>query len=127
MLSYVPIDAIRGRHLHALAESLNACPAAVRPSAKEMIEDLHANRTMLFETEEGIVVLSKQDNRLCIDAATTTAWRCNKLAADLKRLAAEWQCDTIETTVFDSRLAAAILRVGAQVESTTLVLAVGSN
>jgi hypothetical protein len=125
MLTFIPFSAIKGRHLAALAASLNACPEAVRPSARNLVQDLAADRSRLYElTADAIVVLSKQDNRLVIDAASMSIFDRLELIEGMAAICAEQQCDTIETTVFDSRLADAIKKVGGQVESITLVLPV---
>jgi hypothetical protein len=79
---------------------------------------------VLFEFPGGSMLVEKIDNRLHLTAFSSDAALKNAapLLEDVKRLAADWQCDTIETTVFDPRLASVICKLGGRVESQTVIL-----
>jgi hypothetical protein len=53
-------------------------------------------------------------------------WDRTNLADVLRKLAADWLCDKVQTTVFDKRLADAIVSIGGAIESYDLVLEVGT-
>lgn len=126
MITYVPFEKVTQRHLVWLANSLLAAPADNRPSAEDLSRAIFLETMRLFAWPSGCVLVGQSEKRLVLHA-----FGCDKLAgvpgpltADLKRLAADWQCDTIETTCFDSRLASVIQKLGGRVESQTLTLAV---
>lgn len=127
MITWVPFAAIEVRHLERVAESLLAAPADVRHSAADVMERLATGEWHLVEWENGLFIVHKEDNRLVIDATSCSVFQRKELAQALKRLAAGWLCDTIQTTVFDSRLADAIVNIGGQIESYDLVLRVGTS
>lgn len=130
MLRFVPFPEIDGVHLKMLAESLNACPEFHRPLGSDVIEDLQAGRAKMFEFDGGILVLSVEEHnltkqrRLMIDAWSGDGSIFHRVEAanDLRRIAADWQCDVIETLVFDLRLASAICSIGGRVESVCVTL-----
>lgn len=119
----MPFAEINARHLKQIAEVLQAQPVAVRHTERDFIQLLAAGRIRLFEFDEGIVCCHQDSGRLVIDATSCgklgLAW---KLLPDLKRLAADWLCDTIQTTVFKKQLADAIVKLGGRIESYDLVL-----
>lgn len=125
MIRHVPFEDVGERHLEWIVASCVAAPEAVRPSASDFLRALMLETMRLFEWDDGCVILGAREGRLVI-----WAFGCNKLTAprtlreDLRRLATDWECDTIETTVFDTRLASAITKLGARVESITLTLGV---
>jgi hypothetical protein len=124
MLSYVPLSAIDDKHLECILRSVDKCPEAIQVPAKEILEGIAAGTYTLFDWDGGCIVVGTHDKRLEIVAFSGGIFLRQDLAADLKRLAADWECDTIETRVFDPRLASAITKIGGQVESYMLTLAV---
>lgn len=126
MLQYVPWDDFDQRHIVWLANSLLACPADIRLSEHEILDDVRLGKKRLFEWPKGMVLVGTRDNRLVLwgfgSAPGLSMEECRLLATDLKRLAADWQCDTIETLCFDTRFASVITHLGGRVESMTLVL-----
>lgn len=125
MLTWVPFPDIGVRHIELLAKSLHAAPEPARMSVEYLIRELHQRRMRLFEYTGGLIVVHKDDKRLIIDALACEklgqAWLLEKA---LQKLAADWQCDTIKTTVFDERLARAIRKLGGRVEAIDLILPV---
>ena len=126
MFQFVPFESLTGDHLRAIAASINAAPADDQPCAKFIIEQLRNGNYRAFAYESGLVVVSKKANRLVLELMSASIWRRKDLASALRRLAADWECDTVETMVFDPRLADAIVKVGGQVESYIVTLPVGN-
>jgi hypothetical protein len=126
MLRFVDSADFQQRHLVGLANSLLAAPADTRYDVDYIIEALTRGTMRLFDWPNGLVLVSKRGQRLVLEGlwATRLLKDAITLADDLKRLAADWQCDTIETTCFDKRLARVIEKLGGRVESRTLTLAV---
>ena len=126
MIRFVPFSELQAWHLKKIAESLLVAPEAVRHSERDFVQRLAGGELQLYEYDEGIVVLHKEGSRLVLDAIACSklgeAW---KLVDDLRRLAAEWVCDTIFTTAFDKRLMTGIVKLGGSVESYDMVLTVG--
>lgn len=132
MLKFVPFDEIDSTHIRAIAESMTVCPEFHRPLADDVMADLKAGRAKLFAFEDGLMILSVEqhnvsgERRLLIDAwsGDGSIFRRAEAASDLRRIAADWQCDVIETLVFDLRLASAICSIGGHVESICVTLPV---
>lgn len=125
MLTYVPFEELDYLHLEQIAKSLLVAPPEVR--AKELLPRLQRKDLACFTWPDGLMLIGKLDNRLLIEAMSASIWGRQDLAKDLRRLAADWECDTIQTTVFDSRLASAIVKVGGQIESYDMILPVGTD
>lgn len=125
MIRWVPFSEINAWHLQHIAKSLQAMSASVRPSERDFVQQLAGGVLRLFEYDGGIVVCHAENNILWIDATScekvTKVW---KLLPWLKKLAADWLCDTIQTTVFSRQLADAIVKLGGRIESYDLVLGV---
>lgn len=126
MIRYIPFEDVTPQHLLWLAQSLISAPESQRPDAETFSRAIFLGTMRLFGWDTGCVLVGQRDSRLIL-----YAFGCDKLAgipapltADLKRLAADWQCDTIETTCFDPRLASVIQKLGGRVESQVLTLAV---
>lgn len=126
MLQYVPFEQLTSDHITRLAKSLMAAPEHARPLASEYLISMKERKMLLFEWPEGIALVGQRGNRLVLYAC-----QCDDLihtilpfVADLKKIAAEWQCDTIETIVFDPRLASAIRKLGGALESQLMTLPV---
>lgn len=126
MIRWVPASLVNQRHLQSLAGSLHAAPEDVRHDPKWIAEGLNSGALRLFEYDHGILLVHREDDRLVIDAMEASIFDRQSLAAVLKRLAADWLCDKVQTTVFDKRLADAIVNIGGRVESYDLVLEVGT-
>lgn len=127
MIRWIPPSLINQRHLQAIASSLHVCPEDARHDPVEFAQGLNAGHYRLFEYEHGIFVVHRENNRLVIDAMEASIWNRNSLALVIKQLAADWLCDKVQTTVFDKRLADAIVSIGGVVESYDLVLDVGTD
>ena len=128
MIRHVPLADLNNRHLVAIANNLLSQPKPVRQDTDDIIQALAEGQLQLYEFDFGIVLLGKRDDRLVLEGlyAENLLKIAEALAADLKRLAADWQCDTIETMVFDPRLASVIEKLGGRVESRVMILEVES-
>lgn len=124
MIRWVPFEAVSLKHLTPIAVSLVAQPEHCRLDKADLIDYLEAGIWRLFEWDGGLFIVHKEENRLVIDAMTASIWSRTQLAHDLKRLAADWLCDTVKTTVFDKRLADAIVKIGGRIESYDVILPV---
>ena len=126
MIMFVPFESIEQRHIVGLVNSAFAAPADNRMDLNQILKEIKDGTMRLFDWPHGIVLVSKNFNRLTIWALATNNLIKDgpQLTDDLKRLAAEWECDTIQTTCFDPRLTSVIQKLGGRVESTTLTLAV---
>jgi hypothetical protein len=128
MLTFVPPTMLSGKDLLLLSNSL--LRAAVWEPADEFMRKLHAGEAKAFRFPGGLLILEShkhpETTRLLITAFAGNAaiWKRCGLARELRLIAAEWKCDTIETTCFDARLAAAIVKIGGKVESVTVTLSV---
>lgn len=125
MIRWVPFKEINAWHLRQIATSLLVAPEPVRPDERDFIQQLAAGSMRLFEFDNGIIVVHTENGRLVVDAMSCSIWQRKALADDLRRLAADWLCDTIQTTVFDRRLADGIVKVGGRIESYDLILDAG--
>lgn len=128
MLEYVHISAVTDELLDAIMVSYAAAPPFDRPTKSEVRTNLVTQHSHLFRFGKGLTLVSVRavqgKRRLYIDAITQPGGNITAWAREMKRLAAEWLCDTIETTVFNPRLASAIERCGARQEAVVLVLQV---
>lgn len=128
MLTHVPLQDIQERHLEGLLLALQIVPDDVRLEAKHFLGAIAAGTMRLFEWRDGMVIISERDNRLVLETFCCepgiSMELVRSLTADLAQIAADWKCDTIETTVFNPHLASVIQKLGGRVESTTLTLAV---
>lgn len=128
MLQYVPWEALNQKHLVWLANSMLAAPESARLDINPLMNRLRDGIYRLFEFSGGCLLVGVRGSRLTLQAFCTDPGinmdLCRVLAADLKRLAADWQCDAIETICFDPRFASVIKHLGGRVESQTLVMEV---
>lgn len=124
MIEYVPFEGITDAQLRGIAASILAAPEDDRPDGLFVLSQLRRGVYRLFAWDCGLFVVSKKDKRLVIELMSASIWNRKDLAADLKRLAADWECDIVETMVFDSRLADAIVKVGGEVEAFVVILPV---
>lgn len=126
MFIYIPFSDVRQAHIVQLTNSLLAAPADIRPDLDDLLRAIMTGAMRLFECGDGVMLLGKSDNRLMIYAfaAETLLGKPKTIAADLKRLAADWECDMVETLVFDPRITSVIEKVGGRVESVTMILPV---
>lgn len=129
MLKHVPPWAIEEQHLRLLLAGLVA-PLAVRPDPHDILRRVHAKQAQMYTFPQGLLVLEvheREDNKALLITAfagPSAVFKRRALAQDLRRLAADWRCDTIETTVFDRRLSDAICSIGGKIESITVTLGV---
>lgn len=126
MLIYVPFEDIGPKQIERLAKSLLAAPAESRPTPGEYITSIRDGTRTLFEWDKGIALVGQRGQRLVLYAC-----QCDDLlhevlpfVEDLKKIAAEWECHTIETIVFDPRLASVIRKLGGALESQLMTLPV---
>lgn len=115
----------------ALAKSLNAAPEFERQSLVEVLKSVYAGEAEVWSWGNGLIVVeprvgADQTRRLNIVAFVGSGAIFSKggLADWLRKKAAAWGCDTIETIAYDPRLARAIESVGGSVESWNMVLKV---
>ncbi len=109
-----------------LRDSLNAAVGCEPIAPAEAYGKLLAGHWHMFEFRGGILCVEIKAPRMLIVAfaGVNLTRRFKQFAWWLKKLAAGYGCDMIETVVFDTRLSNAIRRAGATVESVTLVLEV---
>lgn len=134
-MKLVPLDELTGWHTRGLAASMLQAPADERDSPRELLLAIKQGRSWLYEFDGGLVLCSKRENILLLDALwceepvkgiRESAQRYSKLGTMLKQLAAEFKCDKIKTIVFDPRLACVIEHLGGYVESRVMTLPVES-
>jgi hypothetical protein len=109
-----------------------ACFAKLNPLEWRSADDIRAllaEGGLLFDVSgKGVVLVhvteAQGERRLMIDALNAPMAWIRGLVRDMQRLAADWNCTTIETTLFDPRLARAILLCGAEQEAVVLALPV---
>lgn len=128
MLTWVPAVYITRKHLKMLAESIHAAPEGARMDEHQLVLDLQTGKYRLFEWVDGCLVVAKVGSRLLLMhfCCHNLVKRLPSLVSEVQGIAADWECDKIETMCFDRRLTSAMQRLGAEVESTTLVLDVGN-
>jgi hypothetical protein len=132
MLTWLPPHALTRDHLVQLAESLNAAPAFELRDGMLLLSAIHHSLAHAFVLPgDGLMVLEPKvgvdgSRRLSIVAYSGTGaiFLRKGLVDDLRKVALEWGCDTIETMCYDPRLARAIEKVGGHVESICLTLGV---
>lgn len=127
MLMHVPFIEIGERHLEGIAKCLELRPPSEQTWGTLVLMELHAGTMHLFDWTTGFIVAAKRSTRLTMEAFCApeiSMEECRNLVSDLKRLAADWQCDTIETMVYDSRLTSVIHHLGGEIESWVMVLPV---
>jgi len=113
-----------------LEKAQEAAPAFYQQSAASLRENVKAGHTAAFWLDDGLTLLERHtangQHRLLIVGfyAPATGFRIRHFAKELQRIAAEWLCDTIETTCYSKRLVKAITLVGGQVESIQVTLKV---
>lgn len=118
---------ITDRHILGIAKSLHAAPEDVRHMPRAIIAAIIRGDAVLFEFgHDSIAVVSKDDNRLTIDCADFSVFDRRELGKICQQLAAEMACDIVQTTVFDKRLADAIVAIGGKVESYDMTLDLGT-
>ena len=128
MLKHVPYLALQEQHFFWLLQAEGAKPDHERRSPEELM--LAAKAWMLFEIERpggGIVAVERVGSRLVLHALTAPNFGASfrKAVAALRRLAADLECDAVETMVWDRRLARAMQNVGVRAEAVQMVLRVG--
>lgn len=126
MLRLVPFEQISGKHIEQIVASLNAAPVDIRIDGTALLRRLQSGHCGCYAWDNGLVVVGVAGNRLSLEAVSCGHLLKDaiNLTSDLKEIAAERRCDTIETMVFDARLASVIEKLGGRVESITLTLAV---
>lgn len=126
MFKWIAFEQIEERHVDWLSKSLLAAPEPDRPDVSDLLRSIMNRHALLFEFDCGIALCTKIDKRLRIDAFAADRYHAviKNLVADLRRLAADWECDTIVTFSFDPRLTSVIKHLGGSVESVTVTLPV---
>lgn len=92
----------------------------------DVARELLSGRWLPFALPDGMLAVEVVGERLCIRSLSVSNYigKARWLAGVMQRLAADLHCNTIETTTFDQRMTAAMVRLGARPESCTLVLKV---
>lgn len=126
MIRHVPFSDLNEQHLDWIAESVLVQPEEIRASSADFLRAIMQEKLRLFDWESGCLIVGIHEHRLILHALCChDLLHCAvQLADDLKRLAADWECDAVETTCFDTRLTSVIEKLGGRVESVTLVLPV---
>lgn len=128
MLRHIPHLALQDEHIYWMLLSERAKPEHERRSANELAES--AKGWLVFELERaggGILAVEKVGRRLFIHAlaAPGFGWSFRRAVRLLQKLAADLECDAVETMVWDKRLARAMQKVGVRAEAVQMVLRVG--
>ena len=99
--------------LQLMAQSLTAAPAYEQRKAAELLAAIHAGSAHAFSFKTswwsvGLIVLEPRDGadgtrRLHIEhsLASIPSGKLSALVTDLRKIAAEWKCDAVETMCYD--------------------------
>lgn len=137
---FVPAGKITEHHLDLLEEASKDAPDFHKPSREELRQAHQTGEKMLFElVEEGagaaappplgvalFAILGEgpagrgeapapsASRRLFIEAFTHhgAGWKWKWILGVFRAMAHHWNCDKIETTVYDKRFAQALLKIG---------------
>lgn len=91
-------------------------------SQAEIAEKLLSRAWLAFATAGGVLAVERRGRTLRVVLLANDAFglRIKALKAACNRLAADWQCDTVETDVFSERLMRAMMHHGAKPECWTM-------
>lgn len=128
MLRFVPHLALQEEHLAWLVLAERAKPEHERRTVEELEQAVKG--WLLFELvrpEGGLVAVEKVGSRLLLHAFVAPAFGASfrRAVQVLRQLAADLECDAVETLVWDRRLARAMQKVGVRAEAVQMVLRVG--
>lgn len=124
MITYVPPLFITTAQWGLLAISLSRNPNPTPGWGEEMAaKKLLSGEWLLFTCPGGLFAVEKVGRRLYVQALNITkfGWRMRSFRNWMDRLATDMECDTVETTCFDERLAKAMVRIRAKPESWQMV------
>lgn len=135
-LFFVTAEALTAEQLLALAGSWKDAPEFQKVTKEEFAAECIAGNHLVFEAREGeelkgtLAVSIRESNgerRLSIDAFSVKGAMRYRLwwQAVMDRLARDFQCTKIETTVFSPRVAKMHQLLGHKIESITLTRDVG--
>jgi len=104
-------------------------PEWERPTLEEMLMLLEEQSWMAFATDgEGVILLERRETargrRLSVVGFACRRFGPNMrgITDGLRKIAADWECDMIETVCYNRRLAVAIQKMGGALESLTMTL-----
>jgi hypothetical protein len=88
----------------------------------DVAEKLLSGNWQAYGWDGGTLAVCKQGNRMLVTSFTASRFHgyLQAMRDVVDRLATDFMCDTVETTVFDERMAKAMMRMRGQVESWTL-------
>lgn len=129
MLKWVKPSTMSLQEVMWLAKSLEAAPGYERRDLEEFLTSVYLGEIKVFHVGLGLIAAKVSHGADGSRRLTVMAFagkpHLREAVAGMKRLAADWECDTIETCVYDQRLAHAILKAsGGKVESLNLALEV---
>jgi len=89
----------------------------------QVAEKLLSGAWLAFRCDGGAFAVEKAGDRLYVTCLCIErfGWRLRAFRDVMDRLAADLGCNTVETTVFDERLAQAMVRIRARPESWNMV------
>lgn len=137
---HINLSEITKQHIDLLMRVWDAVPKFQVQTRLDVLNNLFAGTTKLYAIKEskqaaelsGVlltsILQSNGENRLMVEGITYTGavWRLSALNKALIELARSCNCAKVETTVYDKRLAAAMLKTETQQESVTLILETGN-
>lgn len=130
MLEYIQPEDLGDVERDALLASLSAASPWYREDPELLWGELQAGLLHAFRYKDAFVALqrlhSNGETRLSVralhDPSGHFGTSIRGLTADFRRLAAEWECDKIETTCYSPHLAEVVKAMGARVECVTMVI-----
>lgn len=129
-MKFVPYNQLTPQDIYAIEVSLNQAPIFERESIEDVLTEIRDQDIHTFYVPGGIVGLSRLDNddqsRLSIRFFTCDNFgaRIRGIITGLRVIATAWECDKIETRVYNPGLMQMIMKLGGTAESVNLTLEV---
>lgn len=130
MLQYVQPEELNDVDKHALVSSLAAASPWHRIDLELIWGELQAGLLHAYRYQDAFIAVqrlhSNGETRLSImalhDPSGLFGTHVRGLTSAIRQLAADWECDKIETTCYSLHLAEVIKAMGARVECVTMVI-----
>lgn len=130
MLEFVQPEDLNEADQIALVTSLSAATPWHREDPEIIWGELRAGLIAAFRYKNAFIAVKRLyqegETRLSLVAVHDPSGHFGRtvrgFTADLRRLAAEWECDKIETTCYSADVAKVVRAMGAHVESVTMVI-----
>lgn len=129
-LVYIAPNVLSKAHAEAIKHSIHFAPKDSRYTLEAVVGWIADGSWKVFEFGDiGVLTVAISDNVLHVTSMSSSLGRAGYVARslmeDLKRLAADWGCDTVETICYSPRHAQAIVRLGGKIESIQMRVKVG--